>query len=167
MKKITQQRLENIALFYLEHYETSQARLKQVLLRRVAKARREGLELSEDVPAWINEVCAKMVRLGYVNDRRYAENIWRSYGAAGKSVRWIVAKLKQAGIAEDIIAQTMDAEEVMTDSQAAALFVAKKKLGKYRPKEQQAAYAQKDLARLARAGFSYETAQKALWSEED
>ena len=166
MKKITQQRLENIALFYLERYESSRARLKQVLLRRVARARREGGELSEDVPAWIEAVCDKMVHLGYVNDTRYAENVWRSYSSAGKSVRWIVGKLKQAGIAEDVISQCIESDVAVLDAQAAALFVAKKKLGKYRPKEQQAAYAQKDLARLARAGFSYEIAQKALWSED-
>ena len=166
MRKITQQRLENIALFYLERYESSQARLKQVLLRRVARARKEGADLPDDVPVWINEVCAKMVRLGYINDTRYAENAWRTYSAAGKSVRWIVGKLKQAGIAEDIIAQCMDDDRSVLDAQAAALLVAKKKLGKYRPQDQQKAYAQKDLARLARAGFSYEIAQKALWSDD-
>ena len=167
MKKITQQRLENIALFYLERYESSQARLKQVLLRRIAKARRADTDVPEDAPKWVEAVCEKMVHLGYVNDKRYAENVWRSYSAAGKSVRWIVGKLKQAGVAEDVIAQCMDAESD-TDSldlKAARLLVSKKKLGHYRPKDQQSAYAQKDLAKLARAGFSYETAQKALWED--
>ena len=163
MKKITQQRLENIALFYLERYESSQARLKQVLLRRIAKARLKGVEVPDGAAQWVETVCAKMVHLGYVNDTRYAENIWRSYSSAGKSVRWMTCKLKQAGIDEDVISQCIASDDTDSlDLQAARLLVKKKKLGHYRPKEQRSAYAQKDLAKLARAGFSYETAQKAL-----
>lgn len=149
MKKITQARLKNIALYYLERYEASTQKLREVLKRRLAKAR-----LEQTVPPkanqWVESILEEMVRLGYVNDKRFAENTVRRLSGAGKSRSFIRTKLKLAGIEEEEIMEALsDTDELA----AARLMVQKKHLGHD---------FKRDLARLARAGFSYEIAREVL-----
>jgi len=149
MKKITPTRLKNIALYYLERYEASSQKLREVLKRRLVKAAQEQI-IPNEADNWLEEVISEMIRLGYVNDKRFAENTVRRLSEAGKSRAFIRTKLKLAGIDEtDITNALSDTDEL----ESARLFVQKKHLGNdFR----------KDLARLARAGFSYEIAREAL-----
>ena len=149
MKKITSQRLKNIALYYLDRFDASGEKLKAVLMRRVQKAVMAGDEVSPESEKWIDEIVGEMKRLGYVNDRRYTENKVRQYLNAGKSNRYIMGKLCEAGIDADIIRSFLPEDEL----EQARIFVRKKRLGQDRSK---------DLAKLARAGFSYDVAQKVL-----
>lgn len=149
MKKITQARLKNIALYYLERYEASTQKLRDVLKRRLAKARLEQ-PVSPEATTWIEEVIDEMLRLGYVNDKRFAENTVRRLSGAGKSRSFIRTKLKLAGIEEEEMREALsDTDELAS----ARLMVQKKHLGHD---------FKRDLARLARAGFSYEIAREAL-----
>ena len=149
MKKITPTRLKNIALYYLERYEASSQKLHEVLKRRLVKAAQEQI-IPNEADNWLEEVISEMIRLGYVNDKRFAENTVRRLSEAGKSRAFIRTKLKLAGIDEtDITNALSDTDEL----ESARLFIQKKHLGNdFR----------KDLARLARAGFSYEIAREAL-----
>ena len=149
MKKITPTRLKNIALYYLERYEASSQKLRDVLKRRLAKARLEQ-PVPPEAPKWIEEVIAEMVRLGYVNDKRFTENTVRRLSGAGKSRSFIRTKLKLAGIEEEEILEALSETDELA---SARLFVQKKHLGHD---------FNRDLARLARAGFSYEIAREAL-----
>ena len=164
VKGITAKRLENIALFYLERYDTSAFKLKSVLDRRVLRARISGIEIDENVNQWIDDIVKKMVHLGYVDDLRYAQNQWRILQNKGKSTRYIAQKLKQDGIDDDILEnlQQSDDPSCKTDLETAKRLVEKKKIGHFRPKSEQADHFKKDLGTLARAGFSYEIACQAL-----
>ena len=95
----------------------------------------------------------KVTQLGYVNDERYAENAVRRLSQSGKSARFIQQKLMADGIAPDEIEKHLSTDE---DLDRARVFAQKKHLGRDY---------QKDLAKLARAGFSYETAQEVLKGE--
>ena len=149
MKKITPTRLKNITLYYLERYEASSEKLRTVLKRRLIKAAKEQPVPSE-AHQWIEKIITEMQRLGYVNDKRFAENMVRRLSEGGKSHSFIRTKLKMAGIDEDEIMTVLTETDELT---SARLMVQKKHLGyDY----------QKDLARLARAGFSYEIAREAL-----
>lgn len=149
MKKITPERLKNIALFYLERYDASSEKLRFVLKRRVKKA-----ALEQPVPpqtsSWIEQTVSEMKRLGYINDKRFAENLVRRYSEAGKSPSFIRSKLKLSGIDEMTISDMLEGTDELA---LARLMVQKKHLGND---------FQRDLARLARSGFSYETARTAL-----
>ena len=149
MKKITPQRLKNIALYYLERFDASSEKLRSVLMRRVQKAVFSGDEVSPDVRQWIDEIVDEMKRLNYVNDQRYCENKIRQYLNAGKSNRYIISKLTEAGINPEVVRSFLPNDEL----EQAQIFARKKHLGKD---------FQKDLAKLARAGFSYDIAQKVL-----
>lgn len=164
-KKITQKRLYNIALYYLSRYESTTEKLRSVLERRVLKAQSEGLETPPEAKEWIQDIINEMQRLGYIDNKRFAENTFRRLSQAGKSVRTITTKLKMAGIEEQAIEDIYDSQEESTfelDLKAAQKLVQKKKLGIYRPLALRQDMRQKDLATLGRAGFSYETAVKAL-----
>lgn len=149
MRKVTLQRLRNIALFYLERYDASTTKLRDVLNRRLIKAAREQ-QIPPEANEWIEKIIDEMRQLGYVNNQRFAENTVRRLTESGKSRSFIRTKLKLAGIDEEEIRQALSGTDELA---SARLMVRKKHLG---------ADYQKDLARLARAGFSYETARQAL-----
>ena len=149
MKKITPERIKNIALFYLERYDASSEKLRAVLKRRVKKASLEQ-PVSPQAPLWIEQTILKMQQLGYINDKRFAENLVRRYSEMGKSPSFIRSKLKLSGIDEMTISDMLEGTDELT---LARLMVKKKNLGHD---------FQRDLARLARSGFSYETSRTAL-----
>ena len=149
MKKITPQRLKNIALYYLERYDASSQKLRMVLKRRILKAKLEQ-PVPESANQWVEDIVLQMEHLGYLNDKRYSENTVRRLSEAGKSPSFIRTKLKLAGIDDDCINAVLDGTDELTQ---ARLMVQKKHWGND---------FNKDLARLARAGFSYETARQVL-----
>jgi regulatory protein len=154
-RPITYARLRNIALFYLERYDTSSGKLIDTLKRRVQKTKLQGLEIPQETNQWIKKIVQECQQLGYVDDKRYAENQVRTLSAQGKSSRFIAQKLAAAKISSDIIQVLLDPTD---DLERAQTFVRKKHLGNDY---------QKDLAKLARAGFSYEIAKQVLQEDPD
>ena len=154
-KPLTPKRLENIALYYLDRFDASGTKLRQVLLRRLQKQKMANIPVDPNTPQWIESVVQKCIDLGYVNDTRYVENAVRRLSAAGKSARFIQQKLLSEGLDDDLIQSFLQADDDLTRAQT---FVAKKHLGKDY---------EKDLAKLARAGFCYDVARRALKGEND
>ncbi len=154
-KPLTPKRLENIALYYLERFDASAYKLREVLKRRVNKQKLAGEPVDKDVFQWIEAVIQKCVALGYVDDKRYAENAVRRLTQAGKSLRFIRQKLMNEGIDVDLLETLLNPEDEL---ERACTFVRKKRLG---------GDYEKDLAKLARAGFSYEIARQALTQGEE
>lgn len=166
-KKATPIYLERVALWYLERYGGSEARLRRILRERVRRSVEEhGTDRDEGAEA-IDQVVAKLVRLGYVDDARFAKSRAGVLERRGKSSRAIRSALRQQGIA------AVHVDEVLSDVddlEAARKLVRKKRLGTHRAGEDQSAAERavrrkKDLARLARAGFSYDVARRALEGE--
>ena len=160
-KPVTKRRLENAALYYLARFEASEAKLRQVLLRRILKAKKNGIAVPPEADVWIREIVEFAKKQNFVSDERFAENLTDKYKRAGKSRRFIQTKLKLAGIDAETIASVCD-ENDEDELTAACALVKKKKLGCFRPENQRRAYAKKDLSALARAGFSFDIAVKAL-----
>ena len=172
-KQITQKRLMNVALYYLGRYESSSENLRRLLKRKILRAQMKGAAIPAEANVWIESVVKEVIRLGYVDDRRFALSVTEKYGKAGKSQNYIRQKLAQAGISaelqRDVLSETNVSAEG-TELEAALLLVKKKKLGSFRPEKDRPLFRKKDMAVLARAGFSYQTAVKALGesaSEED
>lgn len=166
VKSVTQKRLTNIALYYLGRYESSADNLRRVLRRRIAKAAAKGADVPPESADWIESVVSEMKRLGYIDDSRFAEITAEKYRKAGKSERFIRQKLAYAGIDPDLQDSVLSAcdsvENVDFDLDAAKRLVAKRKIGAFRPARDRGLYRKKDLAVLARAGFSFQTAVRAL-----
>ena len=162
----TKSRLKNIALYYLERFESSENNLADVLKRRVDKYVFENKDYNpEQAYEWIAEIVDECVKQNYVNDERFASFKISSYLKAGKSKRYIEQKLKFKGIDDKIITNLFDEFEY-SEYNIAIDFARKKKICAFRKDEEsRSANRQKDLATLVRAGFSYDIAKDVLDAE--
>jgi regulatory protein len=159
VRKITPQRLKNIALYYLKRFESSRENLRSVLRRRIDEyARTDSTFDKSQVYECVEEILNDFERLHYLDDARYARLKIQNYLAAGKPERYIKIKLRQKGIDEKL-AEDLFAENDYDPLTMALQFARKKKIGPFRADpESIKANRQKDLAALIRAGFDYETA---------
>lgn len=175
-KPVTKQRLTNIAKFHVERFATTAANLKRVLSRRAERARRVHGGDAREHATWIDEVVEKMVQTGAVDDARYAQGRTTSLRRLGKSPGKIRALLTAKGVARPLV------ETAITDTavtlgggdaalEAAMTYVRRRRLGPFGKsiagKDEQRKQATKDMAALARAGFSYDIAKRALAASED
>jgi regulatory protein len=168
-RKITKSYLENSALYYLERFSSSTSNLRKVMNTKILKSCYfyQDDNLSEK-KAWLEEVISKLVKMGYLNDDQYANMKVRSLRYSGNSTRNIMCKLKQKGISEDVIKKSLDItdkdlfEDENGEIEAAKNYVRKKKFGKYRTKPAQEDTRKKELASLARLGFSYDVCKQVL-----
>jgi regulatory protein len=157
---LTRQKLELMALAYVNRFDVSAAKLRQHLTNRVRKA--GG---AEQAAGWIAELVERYQGSGVLDDARFARNLTSQLTARGKSTRAIQQKLAQRGVSSDVTDELMTkrrAEEPGADLEAARTYVRKRKLGPYRTPEKRDEYRHKDLATLARQGFSFDIAKKAL-----
>ena len=156
-------RLKNIALYYLERFETSKDNLRTVLRRRIDKyAFFDKSYNPEQAYLWADEVVEECSKKNFVNDERFAEFKINSYLRAGKPKRYIEQKLKQKGIDEKVITFFFEESEY-TEQEVAYNFAKKKKIGPFREsKEKRTEFYQKDLGTFVRAGFSFDVAKDIL-----
>ncbi len=166
-KKITPQRLKNIALYYLKRFETSSNNLRLVLRRRIDSYCYYDKSFDKfEAYTWVENLLDDFVRFKYIDDERFAEIKVRGYLAAGKSVRYIVGKLREKGVEEDLVMKLLSEQDY--DPIASALkLVQKKKIGPYSvTPEIRKERRSKDLAILMRAGFDYDVSIKVLDMED-
>ena len=156
-RKVTPAYLQRAAMAYLERYSSSAENLRRVLRRKVDKRCRLRGEDPAEFHEMIDEVVAKSLRSGLIDDTRYAEARVTNLRRRGGSARAIQAKLSAKGIDRSTIAAVLEGEEGDEETAARAL-ARRRKLGPYRPGER-APYRDKDLAALARAGFRFDLAK--------
>jgi len=151
-KPATARYLERVALWYVERYAGSEARLRRALQKRVRRSVDElGTDPAEGAAA-VEEVVAKLRRLGYLDDAELARQRASALSRRGKSLRAIRADLARRGIraeGADAALAALSHDEL----DAARTLVRRRRLGRD-PK--------RDLAKLARAGFTYDVARRAL-----
>jgi regulatory protein len=144
---ITQQKLYEAAIRYLERYSSSAANLRRVLQRRIKRFEfRTGEKSPAEAAQWIEIVVDKCIALGFVNDARYAENLIASLRRQGRSRRYIQQALSLKGV-KSALPEDGEAEE-----EAATRLAKRRRLTN----------TDKDLAKLVRAGFSLGVARKIL-----
>jgi len=167
MRKMTKVRLKNIGLYYLKRFESSVANLRQVLRRRVYDYAHYNNDFDkQEAFGWIEELLADFERLGYIDDARYCEMKVKTYLSAGKSPRYIVIKLREKGIDENLINKIMD-EQSFDPYEGALKLARKKRIGPYSATQEiRKERKSKDLAVLLRAGFDYDVVMKVLELEE-
>ncbi len=162
-KKPSKVRLRNIALYYLERFESSEENLRAVLRRRIDKYAFFDKEYNPtEAYGWADEVVAECLAQNFVNDERFAGFKINSYLNAGKPRRYIEQKLKLKGIDEKTIAELFENVEY-SELETALNFARKKKIGRFRADEEaRIANRQKDLGTLVRAGFDFDVAKEVL-----
>lgn len=168
-KKISPTYLHNYALYYLERFASPSANLKSVLMRRVYKSVQfHGEPTMAQAEEWVDALVARFIETGLVDDAVYAKGRARSLRRAGNSRRQIAAKLMQKGLDTTAIDEAiiMVDDENDTRAEDAELLAALRYVERRRLGLETERY-EKDLAAMARAGFSYDIAKKALNSDEN
>lgn len=171
-RKVSAQSLENAALYYLGRFSASSAHLKRVLLRRVDRSIKvhggDAAEGRQLVEALVERFC----RSGLLDDAAYAAGKARSLRRRGTSRNVIARTLRAKGVTADQTDVALgelaaDSGEEAGDGElaAAARLAQRKRLGPFRPKTARADLRQRDMAALARAGFSYDVARQIVDAE--
>lgn len=162
VKKISPTYLRNVALWYLERFGGTRHRVRQVLHRRAEEAAQVHGE-DPHTGQWIEDVLDELENFGHLNDLLFAQSRVQRGLRQGKSRRLIEQELSNAGVSSAIQQEAISALDMSNDDQeiqAARTYVARHRLGYLRDDPE--SFEQKDLARLARRGFSYQTARRAL-----
>lgn len=169
LKPVTAKSLENAAKYYLERFAASTDKLRAVLARKVERTRRRGGTVLENADQTIEAIVGRYVQAGLLDDRRYAETKAQSLRRRGDSARRIRLKLKMAGIDDDGAAAALAqaADEMGDDNSASELRAAlrlaeRRRLGPYRPTATRKDMRQRDIAAMARAGFSSDVARRVI-----
>ncbi len=154
--------LHERALRYLDRFDSSAANLKRVLR---AAVHRVVVDPAEQAAAGgrIDALIERLQRSGVLDDARFAATSARGLRSRGSSTRMIRHKLQAKGVAErDVETALGEALDERTELDAAREHVRRKRLGPHRAPAERKARAQRDLAALARAGFSFDVARRAL-----
>jgi regulatory protein len=160
---LTRFKVEQMALAYVNRFDCTASKLKRHLAERV---RKQGGD--ENAEAWIAELVERYLGSGVLNDARFAKNLASQLTTRGKSSRMISQKLAMRGVPSEVAQELMTSrrqDEPNAELDAARAFARKRRLGPHRDAEKRAEFRQKDLAALARQGFSFDTAKKALGTD--
>lgn len=171
-KKISEKYLYNSALAYLQRFPSSTSHFKTVMGRKIERSCRHHTEQDRDACyALLDQITRQFCTLGYLNDALYLRGMINSLRRRGLSTAAITLKLTQKGLPGEEIRRELkayDTENDVDDLSAARRLCQRKKIGPYATAPAPGpAQRQKWLAALARAGFSYETASRALDDDPD
>ncbi len=166
-KKITAKYLYNSGLAYLQRFPASTAHFKTVMRRKIDKSCYYHKEQDpRDCLKLLDETAAKFQQLGLLDDSAYLKGMVTSYRRRGLPARQITLRLRQKGYStqavEDAL-QVHDVDEYQSengDYSAALIFARKKRLGPF--DLTQSKPFEKSVASMARAGYSFQVAEKIL-----
>jgi regulatory protein len=161
-------RLYEAALAHLTRYAATEAGLRRILTRQVERwaggvsdreAAVAGIAAAREA---IEEVILRLAEEGAVSDAAFAESRARVLVRGGQSNRAVQARLIAKGVAPDV-ARAASVSDAETELAAALVQARKHRIGPYRAKEAPSPVVRmKEMAVLARGGFSRETALQAL-----
>ena len=164
-RKATPRHLENAALHYLSRFATSAENLKRVLMRKVARSAYYHDTDAEEGGAVVEDLIRRFLDSSLLDDGVYAKARAASLHQRGNSERQIRAKLQQKGVgnmdideALEALGETKDAAEL----EAARTYARRRRFGPFATKKLTPEAQEKQLAAMARAGFSYGVAKQVL-----
>jgi regulatory protein len=169
----TRQSLENTALSYLSRYAASEFSLRHVLENRLRQTAllnplfAEDGALQKQLRMVIDGIVEKHKKTGVLNDAAYAEMKTSSLRRAGRSARAIRQRLGQKGIAPALVTKALgrgadQGDPAEAEFKAALALARRRRLGPFRKNKAAPEQERKDLATLARAGFSFDIARRVL-----
>lgn len=162
-RKITASYLENAGKFYLEKFPASTSHFRTVMQRKIRRSAAAHPETDLDASLRIlDDIILKFIDLGFLDDLALARGLTYSWTQRGWSRRKILMSLSQKGIPADIV-ESLPEDDVPSsadDFTAALRWIKKKRLGAFSSKNED--HQDRWLSSLARAGFDFETARRAL-----
>jgi regulatory protein len=153
---------------YLARFAATEASLTRVLLRKLdrwlAGTAVEKDQAEAEIAAArtaIADIVRQLVASGAVNDAQFAEARARALLRSGRSRRAVSAHLAARGVAPDLAASAVPADEGR-ELAAALIHARKRRLGPWRKQAATPEHIRRELGSLARAGFSGSIAAASL-----
>ena len=151
--------LKKYAISYLSKYNTSKKNLDRILHNKIRKM---NLEKKDKFILYssIASIIADLETNKLINDKNFTQSKIHSLSLQGKSRFFIKNYLLQKGIEKNMVEKIFKNFELKNpnwESESAKIFARKKRLGvKYSNN------VEKDLAKMARAGFNYNIIKEIL-----
>ena len=151
--------LKKYAFSYLSKYNTSKKNLDRILhnkVRRMNLNKKDKYTLYSSIASILTDLEANKL----IDDKNFTQSKISSLSLQGKSKISIISYLMQKGIEKNLIEESFENLELKNpnwETESAKIFARKKRLGiKY------SSNFEKDLAKMARAGFNYRISLKVL-----
>ncbi len=165
--------LHAAALTYLSRFAATESGLTQVLRRKVDRWARAAEGEGETIAAQaslardaIAGIVVRLVEAGAVSDAAFAVSRARSLSRAGRSRRAIGAHLASRGVSGTLASESLP-QDSRSELAAALIHARKRRMGAWRTRAVQPETAHRELASMARAGFSHGVAALALRTDLD
>jgi SOS response regulatory protein OraA/RecX len=151
-------KLMRYAIDYLSKFSSSKKNLERILKSKIIRLKiekKDKPELYNSIP----EIILKLESNKFINDENYTSSKIRVIARQGKSKAFIKNYLIQKGIEKNVISESLNEYENINpdwEMDSANIFVRKKRIIK------SAENYQKNLNKMARAGFNYSISSKIL-----
>lgn len=150
---------------HLARYGTTRAHLRRLLARRIGRSLAEHGGDEAALLAALDAALDAAARAGLLDDRAWAESRARSLTRRGVAPRVARERLRAKGVdgatASAAVAGSAEAPEL----ESALAYARRRRLGRFREPAERAAWREKDLARLVRAGFAWDVARRVVEGE--
>lgn len=163
-KRITAPFLQRTAMHYLERYAAPSVQLRRVLLRKIERSCRHHELDPAEFSGMLDEVVANCLRIGLVDDERFAAARAATLRRKGRSARAVSAGLAAKGVPREIAAAVIASGEEDGEQQAARIAARRKRIGPWSRIDRKE-NRQKHLAVLLRAGFPLAIARAVIDGE--
>ena len=153
-----EKKLLKYAVDYLSKYDSSKVNLINVLKRKILRLKTPNYEKRRLINI-VESIIIKLEKNNFINDDRYSSTKILSLSNSGKSKNFIFNYLIKKGVNKSQIQNNLNLMQQDNDNwelNSAKIFAKKKKL-----LEKDQSY-EKNLAKMARAGFSYDICKKIL-----
>ena len=153
-----EKKLLKYAVDYLSKYDSSKNNLVSVLKRKILRLNVTNFEKKKLIDI-IESIILKLEKNKFIDDDRYSSTKILSLSNSGKSTNFIFNYLIKKGVSKSQIQNNFNLMQQDNDNwelESAKIFTKKKKL-----LEKNESY-EKKLAKMARAGFSYDICKKIL-----
>ena len=170
-KKITEKYLYNSGLAYLQRFPASTPHFRRIMGRKIDRSCTYHKDQDREAcQKMLDATVETLVRQGMLNDDAYLQGMVNSLRRRGQSTQAILSKLQQKGMGQEAILKAIRTHDEDRGSQnpdlaAAVMLMRRKRIGPFRKSPE--GEKTKELASLARAGFGFDIAQKALALEQD
>ena len=153
-----EKKLLKYAVDYLSKYDSSKNNLVNVLKRKILRLNVTNFEKKKLIDI-IESIIVKLEKNKFIDDDRYSSTKILSLSNSGKSKNFIFNYLIKKGVNKSQIQNNLNLVQQDNENwelNSAKIFAKKKKL-----LEKNQSY-EKNLAKMARAGFSYDICKKIL-----
>ncbi len=161
----SEEALRALALRYLDRFAVPVKGMERYLKKKTREAMREGAIGPDEATIWVENVLARLIRVGLLDDEKWAEGRARALSRRGKSLRAIQYDLRRKGLSPEHIERAIEElseDEADPELAAACRLARRRRLGPYYTGADRRERRQKHLGALARQGFSFDVAKKVV-----